>query len=134
MDELQGAVLRVKLKHLREWIELRRKNAELYNDLLKGTEVILPVEPAFAKSVYYLYVVRVKNRDELQKYLSDNEIATGLHYPIPIHLQKSYHFLEYDKGDFPVAERVSKEILSLPMYPELKHHQIRQVASAIREF
>lgn len=134
MDAFQGAVLHVKLKHLDEWIQARRKNARLYDQLLKETEIISPTQPDFAKSVYHLYVVRVKNRDALQEYLNDNEIGTGLHYPLPIHLQKSYHFSEYKKGDFPISEKISKEILSLPMYPELSDGQIKQVVSAINRF
>ena len=134
MDAFQGAVLRVKLRHLDEWIEARRNNARLYNQLLKETEIITPTEPDFAKSVYHLYVVRVKNRDALRKCLGESEIGTGLHYPLPIHLQESYHFLGYKKGDFPVSEKISKEILSLPMYPELSDGQIRQVISAINSF
>ena len=134
MDAFQGAVLRVKLDHLDEWVEARRKNARLYNELLKETQVITPIEPDFARSVFHLYVVRVKNRDALQKYLNDNKIGTGLHYPLPIHLQESYHSLGYKKGDFPISEKISKEILSLPMYPELSDGQVRHVISAIKGF
>ena len=132
MDGLQGAVLRIKLSHLDEWIELRRKNANTYNGLLKETEVITPIEPDFAKGVYHLYVIRAENRDGLQKYLNGSEIGTALHYPVPIHLQKAYNFLGYKKGDFPITEQLSKEILSLPMYPELTDAQIKQVASIIK--
>lgn len=134
MEGLQGAVLGVKLKRLEEWTEKRRKNAQMYNQLLASLEVITPVEESFNRHVYHLYVIRVKNRDNLQKYLKENDIDSGLHYPQPIHLQKAYNFLGYKEGDFPIAEASVREILSLPMYPELTQEQIELVAKTIKEF
>jgi dTDP-4-amino-4,6-dideoxygalactose transaminase len=134
MDGFQGAVLRVKLRHLDSWIELRRKNARLYNQFFKGSDVIIPFEPEYAKSVYHLYVIRTRKRDELQNYLTDIGISTGLHYPIPIHLQNAYQFLGYTKGTFPVAEQYAGQILSLPMFPELQENDIQLIANSIKEF
>lgn len=135
MDAFQGVVLNAKLEHLKEWTRRRRENAALYNELLKDVEeVITPKEMPYAKHVYHLYVIRCKNRDQLQEFLNDKGIATGLHYPIPLHLQKAYAFLGHKRGDFPVAERVAGEILSLPMFPELTQEQIKYVAGAIKDF
>ncbi len=96
--------------------------------------IISPFEPSWAKAVYHLYIVRVRQREKLQAYLSENGIATGLHYPVPIHLQKAYEGRGFKEGDFPVTERVSREILSLPMFPQLTREQIAYVVSKIREF
>jgi len=128
MSEFQAAVLNVKMKYIGEWTEMRRKNAERYNSLLDEIEqVITPSELHGVRHVYHLYVVRVKDREKLQMFLKENEIATGLHYPIPLHLTQAYAFLGYKKGDFPVAEKLANEILSLPMYPELAKEQIEHV-------
>lgn len=134
LDTLQAAILRVKLKRLDEWNEARRENAQLYNELLPSAEVIRPVEASYAKHVYHLYVVRVQDRDELQEYLKSRGVSTGIHYPIPIHLQEAYRYLGYQQGDFPITEEYAKEILSLPMYPELAAEQIRYVVEAINGF
>jgi dTDP-4-amino-4,6-dideoxygalactose transaminase len=135
MEGIQGAVLGVKLKHLAGWTEARRRNATLYNELLKGVPgVVTPREMPYAKHVYHLYVIRVPRRDELQKYLESRGVSTGLHYPIPLHLQGAFNGLGYREGDFPVSEKLAKEILSLPMYPELTEQQITYVSSSIREF
>ncbi len=132
IDALQAAILNVKLKHLDEWIAKRRKNAQLYNDLLKD-EVATPKEPEYSKHVYHLYVIRTKNRDNLQSQLKENQISTGIHYPIPLHLQPAYQDLHYKEGDFRDTEESTKEILSLPMYPELTEEQIKFIAEKIKE-
>lgn len=134
LEEIQAAILRVKLKHLDKWIEMRRKNASLYNEKLKGLDVITPIEKNYNKHVYHLYVVRVKNRQKLIEHLNSKQIQTGIHYPTPIHLQEAYSYLNYKKGSFPIAEKFADEILSLPMFPELKEEEIDYVAKAIKEF
>jgi dTDP-4-amino-4,6-dideoxygalactose transaminase len=135
MEGIQGAVLGVKLRHLSAWTDARRRNASLYTKHLSGIpEVCPPKEMAYAKHVYHLYVIRTSRRDELQKFLETRGISTGLHYPIPLHLQKVFESLGYKEGDFPATEKAAKEILSLPMYPELTEEQIAYVAGAIREF
>ena len=135
MEAIQGAVLRVKLRHLDDWTEARRRHARRYDELLKRLPVIVkPAEMHYAKHVFHLYVVRTPHRDELQKHLETKGVATGLHYPVPLHLQKAFQDLGYRQGDFPVAEKVAKEILSLPMFPELTEQQISYVCDSIMEF
>jgi len=135
LDEIQAAILRVKLKRLDEWNKLRRKNASIYNGLLENVdEVVTPLEAEYAKHVYHLYVIRTHERDELQEWLKSKGIFTGLHYPVPLHLQKAYEYLGYKEGDFPVAEECAKQILSLPMFPELTRGQIEKVVSEIKTF
>ena len=135
LDAIQAAVLRIKLKRLQDWNQSRRKNAALYTELLQDVPgITLPVEAGFAESVFHLYVILADNRDGLQKFLSEKGIATGLHYPLPLHLQKAYTHLGYVKGDFPVAESAAERLLSLPMYPELTAEQIHYVCSSIREY
>jgi dTDP-4-amino-4,6-dideoxygalactose transaminase len=126
--------LRIKLKHLSEWNEKRRRNASFYTQHLSPNTGITPHEPQWAKAVYHLYIIRTKKRDELQKYLSENGINTGLHYPIPLHLQKAYANDGFKQGDFPITEKVASEILSLPMYPELTTEQIEFIVQKIKEF
>ena len=135
LDAIQAGVLRVKLRRLGEWNRARRQNADIYNELISGIPGVDFVRvKQFATSVYHLYVIMVDDRDKLQKYLSEKDIATGMHYPLPLHLQKAYRHLGYRKGDFPVAERSAERLLSLPMYPELEHDQIEYVCSAIADF
>lgn len=137
MEEIQAGVLLVKLKYLKEWTKRRRKIAKLYCSLLKDIEeVICPIENERAFHVYHLFVIRVLKgkRDALREYLEKNGIATGLHYPIPIHLQKAYHHLGYKKGDFPIAESQASQILSLPIYPELEEKKVEYVCERIKEF
>lgn len=133
LEGLQGAILRVKLKHLEQWNESRRKKAEFYNNILKDL-VVTPKILSQNKSVFHLYVVRHKNRNKLREFLQMKEIATGIHYEKPIHLQKAYSFLGYKEGDFPVAEKAIKEILSLPIYPEITKPQMQYVCDSIKEF
>jgi len=134
LDTLQAAILRVKLKHLDEWNEKRRKNAALYTKLFKEARpnIILPYEETYARHVYHQYTIRVKNRKEVMEKLADKGVRTLIHYPIPIHLQECYKELGYKKGDFPISEKCCEEILSLPMYPELTEEEIRYVAEAIK--
>ncbi len=130
---IQGAVLGVKLKHIDKWNSMRRKNAKLYNELLEDV-CVTPYEAAYAKHVYHLYVIRVKNRDKLQTHLNEIGIATGIHYPVPIHLQEAYKHLDLKEGSFPETENYVKEALSLPMYAELSEEQIVYVADSIKQF
>jgi Predicted pyridoxal phosphate-dependent enzyme apparently involved in regulation of cell wall biogenesis len=135
MDGLQGAVLSVKLKHLSEWNEARRKNAKLYNQLLAAVEEItMPIEAEYAKHVYHIYAIRTKKRDALMSALAEKNISCGIHYPIPLHLQEAYRFLGYTQGSFPIAEKCAKEFLSLPMFPELTGDQIKAVVKEIKYF
>lgn len=134
LEELQAAILRVKLKHLDKWIEMRRRNAAIYNEKLKEIEVVCPAERNYNRHVYHLYIIRVKNRQKLIKHLNSRGIQTGIHYPVPIHLQEAYKSLGNKIGSFPVAEKFSDEILSLPMFPELKEEEISCVAQSIKEF
>lgn len=144
MSGIQGAVLGVKLKHLPEWTENRRRVAAKYRELLGDIEQIkLPAEMDYAKHVYHLFVIQVKSkkakgkseeRDLLQKFLSENGIASGLHYPIPLHLQPCFAELGYKKGDFPVTEVLAEQGLSLPMYPELSDEQLEYISDKIHEF
>ena len=134
LDTLQAAVLRVKLKYLDEWNAARRRHAQIYGEILADYRVILPAEADYEEGVYHLYVIRVKDRDGLRAYLQDKAISTGIHYPIPIHLQPACRDLGYQKGRFPVTEAYAEQILSLPMYAELTSDAIEYVAEAIRDF
>lgn len=135
LDAIQAGFLSVKLKHLPAWTEARRAAARRYNDLLNGIDgVIAPFEDERSKAVYHLYVIRTKNRDEMQNYLSSKGIFTGLHYPVPLHLQNAYSGNGFRKGDFPAAEKAASEILSLPMFPGLTEEQRITVAETIREW
>jgi dTDP-4-amino-4,6-dideoxygalactose transaminase len=134
LDAIQAGFLSVKLRRLAGWNEQRRQNAKKYGELLSGIEgLIAPFEPSWSKSVYHLYVVRTKTRDELQSFLTKNNIFTGLHYPVPLHLQKAYLNLGYRQGDFPVTETAAAEILSLPMFPGLTELQMHHVVENIRK-
>jgi len=135
LDSIQAGVLRIKLKRLREWNEARRAHAKYYDKLLsKIPGITLTTEAPEAVSVYHLYVIQAEDRDGLQKFLSAKGISTGLHYPMPLHLQKAYAHMGLAGGSFPVAEKVAGRLLSLPMYPELTNEQIEYVVDAIREF
>ena len=137
MSEFQAAVLCVKLPHLRRWTTRRQQVADRYRELLGDVEqIILPSIPDGAEHVYHLFVIRVPadKRDGLRSYLNEQGIGTGLHYPIPLHLQKAYTRLGYRKGDFPVAEQCCQQILSLPMCPMLQDSQVEYVGEKIRAF
>jgi len=134
MTGIQGAILRVKLRHLEEWTEARRAHAALYGKMLAGTDVLIPAEVPYARHVYHLYVIRTQQRDALQKVLGERKIYTGIHYPIPVHLQKAHADLSYKQGDFPETEKAANEILSLPMFAELQDEEIGFVCDAIKEY
>ena len=134
LDNLQAAILRVKLKYLDQWIESRRNLAFQYTELLRGSNLLLPAESAGYYHVYHLYVVRSQNRDGLQAYLKEQGIGTSIHYPNPVHLQP-YFLNRNDRHlEFPVAEQICNEILSLPMFPELTEEQVRLVVASIAQF
>jgi len=135
LDTVQASILLIKLKYLEEWNRLRIKNAQLYNQYLQDVhEITLPKILDGCKHVFHLYMIICRGRDDLQQYLHQKGVQTGIHYPKPIHLQQCYENLGYKKGDFPVAERLADTILSLPMYPELTEQQIQYIASCIKEF
>ena len=133
LDAIQAAFLRIKLKHLPQWNEQRRQRAQVYGNLLAelGQNAMLPVPASWAKAIYHLYVIRVQDRDNLIAKLAADNISTGIHYPIPLHLQKAYCHLRYKEGDFPVSERLAKEIVSLPMYPTLTGAEQTRVCDSI---
>jgi len=134
MEGFQGAVLGVKMKHLQKWTDDRRRVAKRYNELLAGTPLQLPKEAAGVESAWHLYTVRSPRRDEFKKFLDANGIGNAVHYPLPLHLQKACAGLGYKAGDFPVAEKASREVLSLPMFPELTDKQIQRVAEVVKMF
>ncbi len=136
LDSLQAGFLRVKLKHLARWNDQRRACAQRYHEILAplSEAMTLPFEPTHAKSIYHLYVIRTAHRDDLQRHLNDAGIGTGIHYPIPVHLQKAYQQFQWKRGDFPVSEQAAEQILSLPMFPGLTADQQRQVASLCMDF
>jgi dTDP-4-amino-4,6-dideoxygalactose transaminase len=136
LDEIQAAILRIKLRRLPEWNTRRREIARTYNKLLAGSDVITPEIPSGERHVFYVYCIRVPGgrRDDLRKYLGERGIGTQIHYPVPIHLQQSAEFLGYRKGDLPVTERLASEVLSLPMYPELTDEQLDRVTTSVRDF
>lgn len=144
MEGIQGAVLGVKLKHLEKWTDGRRRAANKYKELLHNFEqIILPAELPDNKHVYHLYVIRInvgsseknhEQRNRLQAYLQENNISTGLHYPVPLHLQECFKYLGYKRGDFPVTENLAESGISLPMFPELKDDQIEYVTEKIKFF
>jgi dTDP-4-amino-4,6-dideoxygalactose transaminase len=134
MEAIQGAVLKVKLRHLDEWTLVRRQQAEAYGELLSGTGLRLLEEIPDGKCVYHIFPVFTEQRDELQQHLKSAGVATGIHYPIPAHLQHAFEHLGYKAGDLPQTERASKEMLSLPIYPELPGNALSHIASSIRQF
>ncbi|MCA1629197.1 MAG: DegT/DnrJ/EryC1/StrS family aminotransferase [Acidobacteria bacterium] len=133
MEGIQGAVLAAKLPHLDNWNELRRRHAARYDELLANSGLTLPREEAYARHVYHLYVVLSDARDELQKSLAGAGVQTGIHYPVPVHLQPAYASLGHLPGDFPESERQAARVLSLPMFPELTGGQLARVAEAVNE-
>ena len=133
MEEIQAAVLNVKLPHLNAWNNQRRQHASVYGDLLKDCGVGLPQEKDYARHVYHVYAIQTENRDELQQGLTAAGIQTGVHYPVPIHLQPAYVALGYKSGDLPITEKLSERVLSLPMFPELRADQQRCVTDVISE-
>ena len=135
LDAIQAGILHAKLPYLDEWNSKRRARAANYKRLLAEDEALgLPYEPSWSKAVYHLYVMRIADRDGLINHLKDAQIGAGIHYPIPLHLQKAYIALNYGPGDFPVSERVAAEIVSLPMFPQLAESQQARIAERIQEF
>jgi dTDP-4-amino-4,6-dideoxygalactose transaminase len=131
MEGFQGAILRVKLRHLERWTETRRAIVKTYNEHLAGADVVRPAEMPWARHVYHLYTLRTDNRNALQAALLNDGIQTGIHYSTPVHLQPAYTALGYGPGSFPESEKAAKEVLSLPLYPELTDHQIEAVCEAL---
>jgi len=136
LDAIQAGILDVKLRHLAKWNDERRAHAAEYKKLFEaaGSPLNAPFEPEWSRAVFHLYVVRVEDRDGMMSALKDQGIGTGIHYPIPLHLQKAYQHLGYREGDFPVCEQLAKEIVSLPMFPQLKPEQQQRVVKAVAEF
>lgn len=135
MDGLQGAILRVKQKYIRDWNEKRRQNAKLYDhELADLDQIILPKEAEARKHVYHIYAICIENRDDLIKTLAEKDISCGIHYPVPIHLQKAYQPLDIQNANLPVTEACTARFVSLPMYPELSKDQIEYVVEEIRRF
>ncbi|MCX7994753.1 MAG: DegT/DnrJ/EryC1/StrS family aminotransferase [candidate division WOR-3 bacterium] len=135
MDGFQAAILNVKLNYLDDWNEDRRQNAYYYNQLLNNTEkIITPKEMDYGKHIYHLYAVRVPDREKFQNFLKERGIGTGIHYPKPLHLQKAYNHLGYKEGDFPISEKCAREIVSLPMFPELTKKEIEYVCEQIKDW
>jgi len=133
LDEMQAAILRLKLKYLDEWTEKRRELAKIYNDLLADTGIVVPIEKEYAKHVYHLYVIRTRERDKLQNDLLKSGVQTQIHYPIPVHRQKSYVQLGL-KVNLPITEKICNEILSLPMYPQLNTNEIEYIGERTKNF
>jgi dTDP-4-amino-4,6-dideoxygalactose transaminase len=135
LDAIQAAFLRIKLKHLAKWNEQRRNRAQVYGNLLTrlGEGATVPIEAPWAKAVYHLYVIRLEDRDDIMAKLAADNIRTGIHYPIPLHLQKAYGHLGYKEGDFPVSERLARKIVSLPMYPNLSEVQQSRVCQTMKQ-
>jgi dTDP-4-amino-4,6-dideoxygalactose transaminase len=132
LDAIQAGLLQIKLRHLSEWNALRRQHAKEYNRLLSDADgVTCPSEPSWSRAVYHLYVVRTAERDDVIRHLNEARIGTGIHYPVPLHMQKAYRFFGYQRGDFPVTERAAAEIVSLPMFPHLTACQQSRVAEEV---
>ena len=136
LDSIQAGWLSVKLRHLAKWNDSRRAHAHRYHELLAEAKdaIVVPVEASWTKGVYHLYVVRVQDREAFQAALAEAGIGTGIHYPIPLHLQKAYESLNFKKGDFPVTERVAAEIVSLPMFPQMTNEQVNEISKRVKEF
>ena len=132
MEGMQGAILRVKLHHLEAWTEARRAHAARYDQFLAGSGVQTPEVMPYARHVYYIYAVRVQQRDALQQALHAQGIQTGIHYPIPVHLLEPYADLGYRSGDFPCSERAASSVLSLPVFPELTVSQAQEITNAVK--
>jgi dTDP-4-amino-4,6-dideoxygalactose transaminase len=135
LDSLQAGILTVKLRHLAEWNRKRQEAAKRYDKVLASAEgVVAPQQPEWSRSVYHLYVIRVQDREGLQKHLASAKVDTGIHYPIPLHLQKAYENFGYKQGDFPVTEKIAAEILSLPMFPQLDAGRQTRIIQSVQEF
>ena len=133
MDGIQGAVLNVKMDHLESWTEGRRTVAAQYDSLLDELPFERPRPPTHSRHVYHVYAIRLARRDEALKALQEGGIGVGIHYPVPVHLQKAYANLGCRAGDFPVTERLANEFLSLPIYPELRPEQVAEVVTQLQK-
>jgi len=131
---VQAALLRVKLKHLEQWVEERRKKALSYTAILSHLPLTTPAEAPGVRHGFHLYVVRTTKRDGLRNHLEARGVDTLIHYPIPIHLQEAYRELGHRRGDFPVTERCARQVLSLPFFPEMKDEEMKEVADQIQGF
>lgn len=135
LDTLQAAILSAKLKYLNDWNKARRRIAGRYNTSLKSLEeVILPVEQSWAESVYHLYVIQANKRDELRSYLKEKGIETGIHYPLPLHMQPAYKYLGYKKNDLKITTYIAEQIVSLPLYPEIEDDTVDYICKCIKDF
>ena len=134
MSEILAAIGRIQLKHLPEWIEERRRVAKLYNELLEDAGITLPFEEEWAKHVYHLYVIRHGRRDDLKEYLKEKGIASGIHYPVPVHMQPAIRNSVGESYNLPITEKVAKEVLSIPIYPGMEEEKVRYVADEIKNF
>ena len=135
LDALQAAVLHAKLPHLAKWSERRRENAAYYNDAFAGVaDIVTPYVDPLNESIYNQYTIRVPRRDALQQHLKDRGIGSAIYYPLPLHLQPCFAYLGYREGSCPESERAAREVLSLPIYPELTRAQLDEVAGTVREF
>jgi dTDP-4-amino-4,6-dideoxygalactose transaminase len=134
LDALQAAILRVKLRHLDRWSEMRAKNAALYDQLLEGVALGRPWKDPRGRHIYNQYVIRLAKRNELKQFLTERGIGTEIYYPVPLHLQECFASLGYRKGDLPQSEAAAEETLALPIYPELGEERVRYVAHTVREF
>ena len=133
LDGIQGAVLSAKLPRLEGWNDRRRQAAERYNQLLADVDVVTPAEMPYAKHIYHVYVIRVKNRDEVKQGMAEKGVGCGMHYPIPIHLLDAYKRFNRPKGTYPVTEAAAEEILSLPMFPEITAEQQQYVVDSLAD-
>ncbi len=135
LDGIQGAVLNVKLKYLNNWNDARRKHGKDYTAGLSSVkDVIVPLEADYARHVYHIYAIRVKDRDKLMAYLGEKGVSCGIHYPVPLHLQEAYSFLQKGEGSFPIAEKCASQYLSLPMFAELTDEQVSYVVEQIKGY
>jgi dTDP-4-amino-4,6-dideoxygalactose transaminase len=134
LDELQAAILRVKLKHLDQWNTARRRHAALYDGLLEDAEVVTPVQMAYGRHCYHIYAVRSEHRDELKGFLRERGVGALVHYPVPVHLQEAYLDLGLGPGALPVSEQCAEQVLTLPVAPEVSEDQVRQVCHLVREW
>jgi dTDP-4-amino-4,6-dideoxygalactose transaminase len=133
LDTIQAGLLHAKLEHLADWNAKRREIAKRYAEKLKDFEgLTIPFEPEWSRAVYHLYVVQVPDRQEMQNALKSVGVGTGIHYPVPLHVQQAYQYLGYSNGDLPITEKVSAQILSLPMYPQLSEEQQATVVEALK--
>ena len=134
LDTLQAIILRLKLRHLDKWNYIRHRNAKIYTDILKGNpHIICPHEASYARHVYHIYALQINNRDRVYTYLKKKGIGVCIHYPIPLHLQKAYKELGCKRGDFPIAEKIACQIISLPMHPKLSRQEIQYVSRQISQ-